>query len=138
MKQPMNIFTEINREDKPTDWKDDILKSISYSGTASVTESIKIVIAERKHLSNIIDLSNGSARLSRSTVKKFSLILSQPTLLSAFKPTEIRCSLCQRVIKYPCWYYSIKYAVNHFHYFVCFRPSDDNSKPNTICYRRNL
>lgn len=135
MKQPMNIFTEINREDKPTDWKDDILKSISYSGTASVTESIKIVIAERKHLSNIIDLSNGSARLSRSTVKKFSLILSQPTLLSAFKPTEIRCSLCQRLIKYPCWYYSIKYAVNHFHYFVCF-DSSSSDKPSTKCYRR--
>jgi hypothetical protein len=96
----------------------------------------------RKHIiiasssNNIAGVTSGSLRLYPSLIKKFDLIIAKPKSLLAFEWNEIRCCLCRKAISYPCWYYSIRYAVNHFHYFICFQPADDNTKPNTKCYRR--
>jgi hypothetical protein len=125
------IFAETKPE--VIDWKKEILKSIAHSGNTSSGKSI--IIGSNVHLNNITDSSNGAVRLSRSVIKKFSLILSQPVSLSGFDKQEIRCALCERIIRYPCWYYEVKYAVNHFHYFICFSATRSD-KPTTQCYRR--
>lgn len=112
----------------------EMLRSIASSG--SVTKVVHHIIANSSRgLSNVLNLSSGSPRLQTNVINKFKFILSQPAELSVLNPFEIRCALCHKVISYPCWYYSIKYAVNHFHYFVCF-DSDSKLKPNTKCYRR--
>jgi len=121
--------------EKQSDWKDDILKSIALDGSASSVQ--KAIIGSFENRNSILDLSNGAVRISRTMQKRAILILSQPSILAGFKPNEIRCALCGRIISYPAWYYSLNYAVNQFHYFICFRPQDgDKSKPNTGCYRR--
>lgn len=108
-----------------------ILQNIASSGSAS--KEVKINIGG--NLNHILSLSSGSPRLQTNVIGRFKLILSQPLTLEMMNPFEIRCSFCRKVIKYPCWYYSIKYAVNHFHYFVCF-DSSSSDKPSTKCYRR--
>lgn len=128
----MNIFTESG--DIPAiDWKDEILKSIAYSG--STESSVKAMIAGRHHLANIVESSTGVMRINRSVVKKFNLILSLPSKLSSFNRIDIRCCLCNRIINYPCWYHVIKFKVNHLHFFVCF-DSDSPMKPSVKCYRK--
>ena len=111
----------------------EMLRNIALSGAAD--EKTKHIIGG--NLNHVLNLSSGAARIQTNVIKRFSLILSQPAALSILNPFEIRCALCKCVVSYPCWYYSIKYAVNHFHYFVCFdRASVD--KPSTKCYRRNV
>ena len=111
--------------------KAEILKNISISG--SVDEKVKLII--NGNINHVLNFGSGAVRLQTNVVRKFSLILSQPAILSTFNPFEIRCALCKRVISYPAWYYEVKYAVNHFHYFICF-DKDSPSKPSTSCYRR--
>jgi len=112
---------------------DEILTNIALGGTAEKT--VKPIVGG--NLSHVLSLSSGAARLQTNVVKRFQLILSQPSSIAILNPFEIRCCLCRRVISYPCWYYSVRYAVNHFHYFICW---DDKSpdKPNCKCYRRNV
>lgn len=110
-----------------------ILDSITSYGDAKT--KVKHIIGG--NLSHILSISSGSPRIQTNVIKRFKLILSQPKLLKRLNPFEIRCSFCSKVISYPCWYYNVKYAVNHFHYFVCFQPSADNTKPNTNCYRKD-
>jgi hypothetical protein len=114
-----------------TELKDSMLKSIMTSGQ---TEEISIQV--NTNISDILNLSSGSARLQSSVVRKAKLILSKPLNLHSLSSLQIRCCLCHKIINYPCWYYEVKYAVNHFHYFICFQPSADNTKPNTFCMRR--
>jgi len=119
--------------EKQIDWKDDILKSITLGGRAEIKE--KAIIGSFENRSSILDLSNGAVRISRTTQKKAILILGQPSILAGFKSNEIRCALCGRIISYPSWYYSLNYAVNQFHYFICFDESS-KLKPSVKCYRR--
>ena len=114
------------------DFADDILKNIALGGTAEKT--VNPIIGG--NLSHILSLSSGSPRLQTNVIKKFALILSQPSAIDILNPFEIRCCLCKSVVRYPVWYYSIKYAINHFHYFVCF-DSTSPSRPSTKCYRRS-
>lgn len=115
------------------DWKDEILKSIAASGSAEMRS--KIIIGNESNRNSILDLSNGQVRISKTVIKKAILILGQPERLAGFAEHEIRCALCNRIISYPSWYYEVKYAVNQFHYFVCF-DSDSPGKPTTKCYRK--
>ncbi len=110
----------------------EILNSIEAAGNTDT----KINHIVDGNLTHILNLSSGAARIQTNVVNRFKLILSQPITLSFMNPFEIRCVLCKKVISYPCWYYSIKYAVNHFHYFVCFDTASP-SKPSTRCYRRD-
>lgn len=113
------------------DLQTEILNSIISSGDA--TTKVNHIIGG--YLNHVLNLSSGSAKLQTNVVNRFKLIISQPAILSLLNPFEIRCSLCKRVVSYPSWYYSIKYAVNHFHYFVCF-DSENPNKPTTKCYKR--
>jgi hypothetical protein len=111
---------------------DSILASIAIAGNAS-TDIKNIIATKDKGLSRVLSLSSGAARIQTNVVKRFNLIMSQPSSISILNPFEIRCCLCRSVIQYPAWYYSIRYAVNHFHYFVCF-DSSSLSKPSCKCY----
>jgi len=112
--------------------KNEILRNIAISGD-TFTQIKPIIASSDKGLNHILNFGSGLPRFQTNI--KFALILSQPGSLTFYNPFEIRCCLCKRVISYPCWYYEVKYAVNHFHFFVCF---DKNSKdkPSTKCYRR--
>ena len=116
------------------DLAEQMLRNIALSGDSSGAR-IKPIIGG--NLNHILNLSSGSARLQTNVINRFKLILNQPQSISILNPFEIRCALCKRVISYPTWYYSIKYAVNHFHYFICF-DSESKDKPSTRCYRRDL
>lgn len=113
------------------DLANEMLNSIAAAG--SVSKSVKPIIGG--NLNHILSLSSGSPRIQTNVINRFALILSQPEILQRLNPFEIRCCLCKKVVSYPCWYYSIKYAVNHFHYFICFDASHRDS-PTTKCYRR--
>jgi hypothetical protein len=123
-----------SRQTMNEDLKNEMLKSISYGGKSEIDNSI--IIGSPSNISQVVDLGSGSPRFHRSVISKFRLILSQPVGLHSFSNLEIRCTLCRRVISYPCWYLSIRYAINHFHYFVCFN-SDSPNKPNTRCFKRS-
>lgn len=113
-----------------------ILKDIQSTGVASEeNRTLSVIIASRSHLQHVLNNSSGSPRIRNAS--KFKLILSQPQSLLAFNPFEIRCCLCTRVISYPCWYHSVRYAVNQFHYFVCFDKNSTN-EPTTKCYRKSI
>lgn len=116
--------------------KNEILKSISTEG-ASLEENktIHLILGSRNNLNHIAGTGSGMLRIYPSISKKFKLIISQIEMLKNLSSFEIRCVLCKKVINYPCWYYSVKYAVNHFHYFICF-DAESPSKPSTRCYRR--
>lgn len=91
-----------------------------------------IIIGSR--VDAILDFNAGTPRIKRNV--KFNLILSMPdSLTELFDWHEIRCTLCDKVITYPCWYHSVKYAVNSMHYFTCFDPTS-SLKPTTKCYRK--
>jgi hypothetical protein len=83
--------------------------------------------------SNILSFSSGSARIA--SPNKFDIIFARPWALEMLHPSEVRCSLCKRVITFPAWYHDVKASVNHFHYFVCFDPTSPN-KVTAKCYRR--
>lgn len=110
----------------------EMLRNIELSGD-SAAWSCKHLIGSNP--SQILNLSSGAVRIQPHALKHFALILSQPKTLAALNPFEIHCCLCNEIVNYPCWYYEVKYAVNHFHYFVCFNSSTPE-KPTTRCYRR--
>lgn len=110
-----------------------MLRNIALGGKAD--SKIKPIVGG--NINHILNLSSGSARLQTNVVNRFALILNQPQSISILNPFEIRCVLCKRVISYPAWYYNIKYAVNHFHYFICF-DSERSDKPSTKCYRKDV
>lgn len=114
----------------PEELANEILRNISISGTAE--ERVKPIIGG--NLSKIITTSSGLPKIQSNVVSKFNLVLSQPERLSILNPFEIRCCLCKKVISYPCWYYNIKYAVNHFHYFICMNDKTVNAR----CYKRGI
>lgn len=107
--------------------KKEILDLISSRGSTD-DKAIQI----NTNINDILNFSSGSARIQSTVRRKAKLILSQPSRLAILNPFQIRCALCHKVISYPCWYYDVRYAVNHFHYFICF---DSNSidKPSTRC-----
>ena len=113
--------------------KESILSSIALSGSASKDSAI-ILQHLPSHPNAIIDSSSGLARIRTNLVSQFKLILSQPLALSSLSNFKIRCCLCHEVITYPCWYYNVKYVLNHFHYFVCF-DSESHRKVNCKCFR---
>ena len=110
----------------------EILRNIALGGTA--TKTVEPIIGG--NLNKVLNLSSGSPRIQTNVANKFNLIIEQPKEISILNPFEVRCCLCRSVIRYPAWYYSIKYAVNHFHYFICFDASSPD-KPSTKCYRRS-
>ena len=116
--------------------KESILKSISLSGAATSYGCKHLVLESRKNLHHIAGNGSGKLAIYPHIAKRFVLTLSQPSKLLALNPFEIRCVLCKNVIRYPCWYYNIRYSINHFHYFVCF-DSSSPEKPSTKCYRRD-
>src|SRR5437899_10153039 len=116
----------------------EILRSIALEGAASHERAtVHLVLGSRTNLNAIAGFHSGPLRIYPSISKKFKLLLAQPAILQALNPFEIRCVFCKAVISYPAWYYSIKYAVNHFHYFVCF-DSASPEKPSTKCYRKDI
>lgn len=115
------------------DWRTSVLKSIAIAGETEA--KITAIIGSRNNLTAILDMSNGSPRLTRTVIKRAVLILYQPSALAGFDRREIRCALCNSQITYPTWHYEVKYAVNQFHYFICFN-ADTSDKPSTKCYRR--
>lgn len=117
----------------PQDLTKDLLRSIEINGVSDESEaSQKHRI--NSHFANIIDGSSGRIRLRPSVINKFKLIHWQPNELKALSSVEIRCLYCRRVISYPAWYLRVKYAVNVFHYFVCFSSASE-SKPKLNCKR---
>lgn len=112
--------------------KNEILKSIEIGGAADdENKSVKNIVADSSHRQMVLSSSSGLARINRP----FKLILSTPLALKALSPFEIRCCLCRKVISYPCWYHNVRYAINNFHFFVCFDASS-GGKPTTKCLRR--
>lgn len=109
----------------------EILDSITNSGSIEHNE-IKV----NTNISDVLSFSSGSARLQSSAIRKARLILGKPHELVSLDNKQIKCVLCKRVISYPCWYYNIRYAVNHFHYFICF-DKDSASKPTAKCYKKD-
>lgn len=116
------------------DSSDEILRSIGLEGAASEeNKSVNIVLGNRANLGHVINLASGLPQIRPNLRNKFDLILSQPEALQALSPLQVRCCLCNRVISYPAWHYHVKYAVNHFHYFICFT---GNNGVTAKCYRR--
>lgn len=117
--------------------KEKILRSISLTGAVlEENQQSHFVLGSRSNLNHIAGVSSGPLKIYPSVAKKFNLILSQPSELSTLNAFEVRCVLCKQVISYPAWYYRIAYAVNVFHYFVCFDKASPNSV-NVHCYRRS-
>lgn len=118
------------------DLKAEILRSIQTEGVSSEDNKVfSVVIASRSNTANIINPASGTPRIRPNVLKKFELILARPAVLSALSPLAIRCCLCHKVIAYPAWYMRIQYAVNHFHYFVCFNPAVPENV-TAKCYKR--
>lgn len=117
--------------------REDILNSISLTGAVEAINALNnpIILGSRNNLNQILNLSSGLPRIRTDVAKKFELILIQPSSILGIKRHDIRCCLCKKIVFFPCWYYDIKYAVNHFHYFVCF-DSNSPEKVNARCYRR--
>lgn len=114
--------------------QNEILRNIAlYGSTDKETKLVNPIIGG--NLNHVLSLSSGSPRLQTNVINRFKLILSQPQSISVLNPFEIRCCLCKSVISYPCWYYVNRYAVNHFHYFICFDKNSPN-KPSISCFKR--
>lgn len=114
----------------------EMLKAISLQGSVEEDNAeVHLVLGSRNNLNTVMNFTSGLPKIRPDIVKKFKLILSTPALLSSLSPFEIRCCMCKRVIRFPCWYYSIRYVVNHFHYFVCFDPNSSD-KVSAKCYKR--
>lgn len=118
------------------DTLDQILKDITNTGySLEENRSVNLVLASRSNLTTILDSSSGLPKVKASIAKQFKLVLSIPLALQAFNPFEIRCCLCHKVIMYPAWYYMVRFAVNEFHYFICFDRHSAN-KVTARCYKR--
>lgn len=116
----------------------DMLKAIELTGAVdegSAQQKPIICNIFNGNMNQVLNFSSGTLSIQSAVARKFGLILSTPEELRAMSPFEIRCCLCRKVISYPSWYYSIKYNVNHFHYFICF-DKNCTSKPTTRCYRK--
>ena len=116
----------------------EILASIEMTGGISSPKTIvtnPIVLGSHNNLGQILNLSSGLPKIRKDKVDKFNFILSQPLGIRSIPRHDIRCCLCQEIIYFPCWYYRIDYAVNQFHYFVCF-DSASSQLVNASCYRR--
>ncbi len=133
----MSVFTDRVRTKSDELNPEEILRNITLTGHVSEEFSgVKHIIScHGENINHILNLTSGKARIQSNIVKRFNLLLTQPNALHGLNPFEIRCCLCRKVIAYPAWYYSIRYAVSHFHYFVCF-DSSSPTKPSTKCYRR--
>lgn len=116
------------------DLKESILNSISLTGSV-VEENAKQIPLAAVNSAQILDVTSGMAKIKPSLVKQFHLILAQPPALAEMSNLSIRCTLCGKVISYPAWYHSVKYAVNVFHFFVCF-DANSHTKPSVRCYRK--
>ncbi len=114
--------------------KTQILRNLELSGAAD-ENSVVVKPTVAKSPNNILSLNSGTPRISHHYVDRFKLLLSQPLALQPLNPFEIRCCLCHKVIAYPAWHYDVRYAVNWFHYFVCFDKSN-GTKVTAKCYRR--
>lgn len=114
----------------------EMLRNISLGGSPSLENAeVHVVLGSRNNLTVIMDRSSGLPKIRKEAAAKFTLLVRQPLILEALNAFEIRCCLCKQVIGYPAWYWSKKYAVNHFHYFICFDASSP-LKPTTKCYKR--
>jgi hypothetical protein len=116
----------------------EILDSIELTGGITSAKTVKsnpIIIGAHNNIGPIMQLGSGLPKIRKDKVTEFSLILSQPLAIQSIPRHDIRCCLCQEIIYFPCWYYSIRYAVNQFHYFVCFDASNSQSV-TARCYRR--
>jgi hypothetical protein len=122
--------------DELKDEMKEILNSISLRGVADELQAlVNPLIASRSQGMALLDLGSGIPKPKKRLIHQFHLILSKPPVIEAISNLSIRCCFCSAVISYPCWYYQVKYAINHFHYFVCF----DGDKPNEVtarCFRR--
>lgn len=107
----------------------DMLKAIALGGAVE-SEDVHNIIASNPY--HIIDSTSGKTRIRQP--KLFDLIIAQPASISALSSLEIRCCICKRVITYPAWYHFIHYAINHFHFFVCFN-SNSPAQPNIECMK---
>lgn len=118
------------------DTKSELLRNIELVGSSdSDNASTSIVIANRSHLNLVTTKSSGTIKIIPRLVNQFQLTISCPQALRAMSPLDIRCCLCRKVITYPCWYYKVSYAVNAFHFFVCF-DRNSSTKVNSKCFRR--
>ena len=130
----MRIFTNVGDESTPKfgsdEWKEQISNSIRLTGI--VDSTIKVILANKKQ---ILDSSSSIPRIKRGLIKKFQLILSQPDEIGHNNGQHVRCSICDRMIRWPAWYYLIRYTGNQFACFICWDDKHPN-EPSTACYRR--
>lgn len=109
-----------------------IVHDLGTYGTAD--PKFNVLIAGEMQANTILDSSSGFPRINNYNQKKFNLVTSQPLELELFNPSQIRCCLCNKIIRYPAWYRINRYDVNHFHYLICFDPKSP-SKVTTTCMR---
>lgn len=108
----------------------EILRNIHLTGESSKGGTVFV----SRNWQDILKLGEPLARIKPHLISKFSLILGQPLALKPLSNLEIRCTLCHKVIGYPCWYYVVRYHINQMHYFVCF-DSHSPGKVTARCYR---
>lgn len=115
-----------------------ILRSIALTGAASEENAQSFEkIATPFQMINLMKRSSGLPKLSPYYAKNFELLMGRPKILAVMHPTEIRCACCNKVIRYPAWYWVQRFNKNHFHYFICYDPNSPE-KPTSICYRPEL
>lgn len=120
--------------------KQEILDNISKYGSTD-KETAKYVPTIARNAEALLRRSSGLPTFNAYTAKKFNLIFQMPepfASLDDFHPAEIRCCLCNRIMRYPCWYFVQKYHKNHIHYFVCSSLPDGirDDKVSTRCTRK--
>ena len=126
---PATDRTEMRMIDENT--KKEILDSITKYGKTEAEE-----LNVNTNIGDVVTFSSGSPRIQRTVTRKATLILGQPKELKDLSNVQIRCVLCNRVISYPAWYYKVEYAINRFHYFICFDAASI-AQPTARCYRRD-
>jgi hypothetical protein len=115
--------------------QEELLKSIELEGGID-KKQIHLILGSKQNISHIAGNSTGRLRLHAKVIRDSKLIFDKLESLASLHQSQIRCSLCSQVISYPCWHYTIKYAVNEFHHFICF--DETNSlKPSVKCYRKD-
>lgn len=130
-------------ESTTKDQFNDILKNIELTGAADTAnaatyDTVKHLILEsRNNLQNILQTHSGKPKIRTDAIRKFQLILDTPSAIRLLDRNSLRCCFCKRIITFPVWYYSLKYAVNHFHYFICFDATSPD-KPTAKCYKRDV
>ena len=106
-----------------------LLDAIALGGEIDSPQVNQIIASNPYH---IIDSTSGKTKIKNPSL--FNLIIAQPQSIAALSSLEIRCCICKRVITYPAWYHFIHYAINHFHFFVCFNQANP-TEPTTNCMR---